>query len=237
MTTLHVPLIEREDLISKYIKMITTIAIAIFIILCLFQAYDANQCKIQNMIMDRDLIDIKWDTEINAGSNGFEPFESDIPKIYENSPVKIKYVVVQNINKKLIPIRKIIVIDIDRNLTEMSIDESSMSDMGESGLSITFELPYEITATQIVLDVNSFCESNVNLHTTQMVLKDIDNNIVWENIEPFRIGKRYVYVYMVKHRIIYDEQMNGLCRGKPNDSDTKQELILNKFLSDNIWVE
>ena len=182
-----------------------------------------------------NITDLKWNT-ISSNEDYMEPMSSHINKKYKLQPISAKYIILQNINRKTIPVNKIIIIDNTRQIYKISIDEASIKNMG-SGISITFTLPRELIVTQIILDINIFCASQKNMRTTQLTLKDKKYNTTFENETPFDVGKRYIYIHMIKPKIIYggSEPEDGLCRGKPGVSDSDQELILNESLLHNTW--
>ena len=233
LSAFNVPRVENESDSSKNTKMTTVICIVFITILLLIYLQKPKSVP-----------------HVHHTTNQLETVAIDIHNNTTNTPVAGKYVVLTNINRKNIPVKKIVAIGANRQLYPVDIkDASKFNKAGGNGIVIEFELPKEILITQIIVDVDVLCGSHPNIRTTQVELRDADHKMVWSYGELMPVGDRYVTVYVVKPKIVYDNKpQQVLCNasagngryghGTPayRSQDCNQELILTDNIATNSWL-
>ncbi len=233
MAQFNIPRVERETDASKNVKMTTVICIIFIIVLMaiyLQKTPDTPHFHHAHSQLDSVAIDIHNNTT--------------------NEPVMAKYVVLTNINRKNIPVKKIVAMAANRQLYPVDIKKvAKFSKTAGNGTVLEFELPKEIPVVQLIVDVDVMCGSHPNIRTTQVELRDANHKMVWSYGQLMPVGDRYVTVYVVKPKIVYDTApQQVLCNGSTCDGrygygtpayrsqDCNQELVLTDNIATNSWM-
>lgn len=206
-----IPLVKRENDVSKSCKMIFITGGIIILIVCLIyfsdtEIYQPRPC------------------------NTIEHMKSYIPDD-KTKPVLGKFIQFININKKILPINQIIIIDKDRNMIPISIGKSKVSPINTNGSILEFELPRSTYITQFIIDLNINDKRCDNILTTQVRIRDSEYDTVWTNKDQLYVD-RYVDVYVARPHMIYPIPQQVL---DPNLSKDGQEVTLGYHLMSNTW--
>lgn len=233
MAQFNIPRVENETYQSQNTKM--TITISIIFILILLGVYLQKSPSMPHLHHTTAQLD-----SISAISN-------DISKPSNNLPVPAKYITLTNINRKNIPVTKIVVMSVDRQLHPIYIKNSTKFNKC-GGIVLEFELPKEMPIVQLIIDVDVLCESHLNIRTTQIELHDMSHKLVWSYGKLMPVGNRYITVYVVEPNIIYDNKpQQVLCNGSTvgchglstpayRSQDCNQELLLSENIATNSWL-
>lgn len=152
---------------------------------------------------------------------------------YEGSPVDVKTILLTNLNKRKIPVNKIVVND-NRGRVHI-INQSANIPYGDDGVQIIFTLPEQMKVQKITIDVNQFCTYRANIHTTQVDAVDENKKITWQYGKNLPINHRYIYLDIVKPVLVYPEMQDILCEKENDTSTCSQENKLNNHLQLNVW--
>lgn len=217
-----IPIVEREEVLSKSFKMvIITGLIIVIIITCMY--YQKNEYH--NFVVPPPITNVK---------NIIRPKPIDkcalINTNNHNKPVLGKYIQLINLNKQ-IPVDKIAVINSNKEITQLYA-KSYKPLKNHKGVIIEFELKKPIYIEQIVIDINMFDANSINIVTTQVKIKNEDHCLIWSYNQPLHY-ERYNYVYIVKPHIIYPVKAQSLTN--PVLSDCEDELLLTQNLILNNW--
>lgn len=214
----NLPSVISENIEDTNCKMV--LSVGIIIIICLL---------IINTGSNRVFRDISegMSTSVNNTYVHVSPSE-----YYVTNPVKGRYVIIKNINKKNLPINKIVVIGTNKQLYPLKRKQAVIKPIGKYGIAFTFKLPRSVTISQIVIDINSYCQDQVNMRSAQVEIRDMDFKQVWQNTEQLHIGSRYIFVHIQKSKIIDGDPQQVLCDGSLNCT---QENVLNFQLQRDIW--
>ena len=206
-----ITLVKRENDISKSCKMIVITGGIIVLILCFIyynntEIYRPRPC---NMI---------------------EPMKSCITDD-KTKPVLGKFIQFVNIDKKILPINQIIIIDKDYNMIPISLGKGKVSHINEKGSILEFELPRPTYINQFIIDLNINDKRCDNILTTQVRIRDSEYDTVWTNKDQLYVD-RYVDVYVARPHMIYPIPQQLL---DPNLSKNDQEVTLGYHLMSNTW--
>jgi hypothetical protein len=149
----------------------------------------------------------------------------------KTKPVLGKFIQFVNIDKKILPINKIIIIDKDRNMIPISLGNAKVSPSNEKGSILEFELARPTYITQFIIDLNINDKRCDNILTTQVRIRDSDYDTVWTNKDQLYVDK-YVDVYVARPHMIYPIPQHVL---DPNLSKDGQEVTLGFHLMSNTW--
>jgi hypothetical protein len=211
--SLNLPLVIRESDDSSNNKMIISIVILTLLILFVISFNNVDNVECMSTSVNN--------TYVHVPRNEY----------YTTNPINGHYIVIKNLNKKRLPIKKIIVVGTNRQLYPIEIKQSVVKQIGQYGISFTFKLPKKILIAQIIIDMN-YNKTQKNMHTSIVEIKDKDLKTKWKNSDPLLINSRYIYVYIQKPKIIHDEPQQILCNGLPGRA---QENILNFKLQRDNW--
>ena len=232
---LSIPRIVREDAYTKNCRMAITIGIIILITLWVFTSSSDSNTSHKSIYIPSD------DAQHFANRKlRMEPMASDeeIKNSTFGEPIKARYIVLINNDKKIIPVDKIVVVQKNRKVIERVRSQAKISYHNATGVTMTFDLGPDKTITQIILDVNRFCGYGSrhplknNIRTTQVEARDEDYHLRWFSETILPSDKRYLPLYIVRPHIIYPAPQEILCNG---NSICEQEHILNVHLQNNIW--
>jgi hypothetical protein len=222
--SIQIPLIEREDALSKNCKMACTITVVVIIMMWL-----SNSSKSSHNSHSK----IHMPTNCRNHKHSMEAMSSDTMKwSTTGKPVNAQYIVLINNNKKKIPINKLVIVQKNRQLVKVSRKDAKHINHNDKGITMTFDLGREFVATQIILDVSRFYKSRDNIATTQVEIRDKDYKIVWSSDKQLPSDKRYIYLQIVETNIIYPIPQEILCNGS---TIHEQENILTANLQTNVW--
>jgi len=225
MTTLNVPRVVSEGSLSKNCKMVFVVGVVIIglILLMNSQSRYQNELYVPQYVKDHPV--------------QMECMTSDCMKTKrDNVSVMAKTIVLYNLNKLVIPVSQIIVIATDTRIFYVPRSDAKITHPNKVGTTMRFELPQETNIKQVIIDVEQFCNSRPNITTTQIEIRDKGNAVVWTNCDPLYADKRYIYLYIVKPKIIYPLKSQKLCTGLPGSYTCIQENTLNNVLRENNWV-
>jgi hypothetical protein len=224
MTTLNIPVVKSEMTYSKNCRMVIVVGIIVIGLMILLNTHS----NYKN--------DVYIPPYVRMNPVNMECMSSDFIQIkHENVPVKTKTIVLYNLNKRVIPVRQIMVIGTNTKIIYIPRADAKITHPNKIGTNMRFELPYEINVKQVIIDVEQFCNSKPNITTTQVELLDNNNSVVWNNIKPLNVSDRYIYLYIVKPSIIYPTKAQKLCTGLPGSYRCIQENVLNAALQENTW--
>lgn len=226
-----IPLVVSEDAEIREARMF--LVITIIVIVMLLWVSHMNCSRIPDRIGEQTIIsqDIPNSIEQLYLKTGNETFISAIE--HENSPVDVKTILLTNLNKRKIPVNKIVVKD---NMGRMHIiNKSSNMPYGDDGVQMIFTLPEQLKVQEIIIDVNQLCPYKSNIHTTQVDVVNQDKKITWKHGKNLPINHRYIYLDIVKPVIVYPEMQDILCEKENETSTCSQENKLNKHLQLNVW--
>ena len=206
-----IPVVQRENDISKTFKMVIVTGCIIVIIVCFLYYQDT-------------------DIYIPHIDNTFKAIKSHKP--YDiTKPVIGKFIQLININKKILPVDKIVVVDNNNSIFPLLTKNAKYTDINKKGSMIQYELSEPIHINQLIIDLNMFDARRGNITTTQVRIRDAEYDIVWSNNDPLSV-ERYNDVYMEKKNIIYPTQQQIL---DPNLSTNDHEATLGYNLMKNTW--
>jgi hypothetical protein len=207
----RIPLVKREGDVSKTCKMIFITGGIILIIICFLycQTVDIYVPPISNRMEPMISLDL------NDG----------------NKPVLGKFIQLINLNKKILPIYKIVVIDIDRNIFPLYAKNAKHTNINTKGSMIQFDLPKPVYISQLTIELELDDKRKENIITTQVRIKNSEYDNVWSSTKPLYVNK-YVDVYVAQPRIIAPIQQQLL---DPNISTYGQEVELGYHLMKNTW--
>jgi hypothetical protein len=212
MSTLDgIPLVKRENDISKTCKMLFIISSVIILIICFFY-YKKKDIYLQPIF------------------NNVEPIKSVVSND-KTQPMLGKFIQLINLNKKNLPIYKIVIIDKDRNIFPIYTKYAKILNIGKKGSTIQYELPKSIYISQIIIELNTFDARAKNITTTQVRIRDAEFDTVWTNNKSLYIDK-YVNVYVANPNLIYPTPQQIL---NPDLSAYEQEVALGYHLMSNTW--
>lgn len=212
MTSIDIPHVAREGYTSKNYKMVLVIVI---ILITIFTTMNKS-CSKKNIYFPDDKI-----------TEQFNPINVE----HLLSPVKCQYIVFTNLNKKVIPIRKIVIMLKNRRLVPISINKAIIKNLGKNGTQITFKLKKEELITKIIIDLNVFCPSRKNMQTTQVDIRNKNNKSLWKYNKPLTVDERYINLFIKSPHIIHSDHHQLLYK----NSKCSQENILNTILQNNTW--
>jgi hypothetical protein len=153
-------------------------------------------------------------------------------KYYVSNPVQGQYIIIKNVNKKKLPINKIVVIGTNRQLYPLEREQSTIKKICDYGISFTFKLPMSVTISQIVIDINPYYQDQKNMRSAQVEIRDSNFKQVWQNTKQLNIESGYIFVYIQKPKIVEGDPQQVLCDGSLNCA---QENVLNFQLQRDIW--
>ena len=212
------PSVISENVSNTNFKMILSIGVVIILCMLIMNVGSDSVCK--------DITE-GMSTSVNNTYVHVSPSE-----YYVTNPVKGQYIVIKNVNKKKMPINKIVVIGTNRQLYPLKRKQATIKPVGKYGASFTFKLPRPVTISQIVIDVNPFCQDQKNMRSAQLEIRDADFKQMWQNVDQLHIGSGYIFVYVQKPKIVEGDPQQILCDGSLNCT---QENVLNFQLQRDIW--
>ena len=228
-TEIPIPLVVSED--AEIMEGRMFLVITIIIIVMLLWVNHMNCSHIPDAIGDQTVIsrDIPNSIEHLYLQSKNESFTSVLE--YENSPVDAKTILMTNLNKRKIPVNKIVVIDNQGRLHV--IKQSANIPYGDDGVQMVFILPEQMKVQKIIIDVNQFCVYRANISTTQVDVINQDKKITWSHGKNLPINHRYVYLDIVKPVLVYPDKQDILCKKENDEPIHSQENKLNSILQMN----
>lgn len=206
-----IPLVKREDDVSKTCKMVFITGGIIVAIICFL--YYQNVGIYTPSISNRMLPMISFTPDDNT------------------KPILGKFIQLINLNKKIIPIYKIVVIDEDRNIFPLYTKNAKYTDIHVKGSMLQFELSKPVYISQLIIDLELNDKRKENIITTQVRIRDSEYDTVWTNDKPLYVN-RYVDVYVAQPHIILPIPQQVL---DPDLSTFDQEVTLGYHLMKNTW--
>jgi hypothetical protein len=210
--TLNIPIIKTESKNSIECKMVNTIICSTIIVLILYY-----MCLQNNKLnLQRSSIYTEYMTDVTPATN---------------EPVIGKYIQITNINKKYIPINKIIIIDINRKVIPIFNKSANTMKLGKNGITILYTLPKLINISQIIIDIDLSDKRSENIVTTQVRVRDNDYDTLWTNKKQLKLS-RYIELTIKQPTYIYpipQQQLNN------NLTGIQQDDHLNFNLLENTW--
>lgn len=231
MSSFNIPKVVGESEFYKSIKMTTVVCIIFIVMLVgLLMQRDTPMLRNHHKTDQLDAVSI----DINNAAN---------------IPILSKFIVLTNINRSKIPVRKVVVMTADRQLHMLESNNPAHCKTYKSasgGIVMSFALLKEMAVSQIIIDVDVLDKSYPNIRTTQVELRDADNVIKWSYGKLLPVGDRQITVYVVEHKIIYDNKPQQILCGKGEltniygsnggSSCNDQERRLTENIAINTWV-
>ena len=218
-----IPEIINENSINETYRLILYIIIMILILLML-NSFKSPSCINTNNLELSNLTNVDNNSTI---LNLKEHLTNN-----QLTDISGKYIQISNMNKKYIPINKIIIINNKRKLIVLTDFEKKETN---TGVIFIYRIPTIENITKIILDTAKFNRYLDNVKTSNISILDSDKNIVWtyNNIINVQKDRRYIDINIIDPIIKYDRPNNILCKNTSENCD--QEKQLNISLIKNTW--
>ena len=204
-----IPLIIRENDISKTCKMLFIVGGIIILMIYLMHYQNTN---------------------IYYPKCNVEPMKNVIPDD-KTQPVLGKYIQLVNLNHKRLPIYKIVVLDKDRIMHPLYTKSARYTELFKKGSMIQYELPKGVYISQIIIELELDDARSKHIATTQVRIRDAEYDTVWTSTKPLHVEK-YVDVYVASPYLIYPVPQQLL---DPDLSTCGKEVTLGYHLMNNTW--
>lgn len=208
----RIPIIKREDDISKNCKMIYIVIIIIMIGVFILHYKVDDKNNIYNL------------TRCDIDTNGCISIENHGDK-YNTEPKLGKYIQIRNLNKQVLPIKKIVVIDHKRQVYPL-FPQHTKTVFINDGMVVTYALPHEILISQIVIDMDMTSQHVRNIVTSKISIINAERCVTWIYKKPLRL-ERHITVYVVEPHIVYPYINEHIDTRLPEE---EQEFILSQKL-------
>ena len=213
MSTLtNLPVVNTESEFSKSNRMVMVIAIIILLVY-----YASSQKKKLTLITYNESIEHMSDS-------------LDIA-MFDEKPIIGKYIQVINNNKKILPIHKIIIIDINKKVIPIFTKNAKIVKIGK-GVLIEYTLLKPTNISQIIIDVDLFDARAENIVNSQVKVRDSQNEVIWTNNDRLFLS-RYIELNIKDSKYIYPTKQAVLNNG---DTKNEQESRLSGMLLENTWL-
>ena len=207
-----IPLVQREGDVSKSCKMIFVTGVIIVALLCV-------------------MFYKKHDTVYICGNSDYVEPMSDIRPNDQISPIFGKFIQLINLNKSMIPVDKIVIIDVNRNMIPLFTKNAKHIKIGQNGSMWQYELDKPVYISQVIIDLNMFDKRKENIVNTQLKIRDVAYEIIWSSYTTLSV-KKYIDVYIAQQDHIYPALQHIL---NPDLSTYGQEVTLGYHLMRNTW--
>lgn len=207
-----VPIVQRENDASKNCKMVVVTGVIILLIICVM-FYQKN------------------DQVYTYGNS--EYIEPMMVVNHENSlnPVLGQFIQLINLDKDMIPVNKIVIIDKDRNMYPLSTKDAIYTKVRKTGSMWQYKLTKPVYITQIIIDLNMSDKRKENIVNTQVRIRDTEYDTLWTSNKRLHV-ESYVDVYVARPHYIYPIPQQVL---DPDLSTYGQEVTLGYHLMSNTW--
>ena len=206
----RIPVVKRESAVSKNVKMVCVVmAILLFL-------YSISPCAKAEIYVPKIHHNIKY---------------MRLKRFNRLNPALGKYIQVIHFNDKPLPLKKIVVIDKNRNIFPLFAEDAKYLPIDEKKSMIHFNLPKVVYISQIVLDIDELDARRGNVPYASIVIRDTKYDKTWFNVMPLKISTHIDVEVIESPKVRFADQQ----KIDPILSTPEQEAQLTHNLVNNVW--